>query len=403
MNIFEPRTFSTDWEVMVIDRLNRSVNTQKCDALAGALRAELDLPIHTDWNTIEFALGINTSLGQFRDNIQRATDLADKIVREFDLDLFPAGAHPVEEMFNASHIHVGSIHDETAGIHLENQLMKYVPALAALAANSPFAHHRRGEFKSYRVRHLAGGCTCPGAVRDPHLSQTTWGDDASPKLFGAPTMEVRVIDCASSRRLLADMGAFIAAFLHHRGEKISHARPSRREYRDSLTNRWAAARYGMQATFAWQGRTRPVAEILDEMLDDCRDALERLGARRADLKLINTMIRKRICQADMAIELGERYPDPYLLTSAYSKMVRHWEAFDEYLAGAKALEPAPAPDEKAIMDEHLACIGEGTHFHRLRDVMYYPAPLADRIIDRMVREGMIAREVTTRGTLLHRL
>lgn len=403
MSVFEPRTFSTDWEVMVVDRLQRCIETRKCDAFAGVLHAELDLPIHTDWKTIEFALGVNRSFGQFRDRAVRATDRAAELLREYDLDLFPAGGHPVEPMFNASHVHVGSLGDEARGIHLESRLMRYVPALAALAANSPFSHQRRGEFKSYRVRDLADGCTRPVSVRDPHFSQGTWGGDASPKLFCAPTMEVRVIDCASSRRLLAEMATFVAAFLHQQGEDASPAPPTRDEYRDALTNRWAAAKYGMAATFHWDGRQRPVADVLDQMLDDCRDALARLDAKRADLELIETMVRKRICQADFALELARRYEDPYLLASAYAKVVRHWEAFDQYAARAPALAPVPAVDEGAVLQAHLRCVGEGTPCYRLRNAMYYPAPVADEILDRMVREGLVRQEVTPeRGVLLHR-
>lgn len=404
MSTFEPRTFSTDWEVMLIDRLNRCVNTEKCDAFAGALRSELDLPIHTDWNTIEFGLGVNDSFPQFRERIQRATDRAAEVVGGFDLDLFPGGAHPIEWMFNASHIHVGSIHCENEGIHLENQVMKYVPAFAALAANSPFAGLRRGAFKSYRVRYQAHGCTRPSSVRDPYFSQVSWGQDAAPKVYGAPTMEVRIIDCASSRQLLVEMGTFIAAFLHQQGERVTEGRPSREEYRDTLTNRWSAARYGMQATFLWEGRNRPVCEVLDEMLDECGPALKRLKANRSDLVLINEMIRKRTCQADCWMSLSDRYPDPHLLTSAYAKLTRHWSVFDEYLSAAPVLEPIAGPGEEDILDEHLRHIGEGTHFYRLRDVMHYPQPLTDEIIEKMVRDGLVRREVThTRGVLLHRI
>src|SRR5918992_1541573 len=119
MNLFYPRTFSTDWEVMVIDRLERCVQTDKLMAFAGYLRQACDLPVQI-WN-----------------RIRTVTDRATQIVGEFELDLFPAGAHPVEEMFNAAHIHVGSIYDESKGVYLENQLLKYAPAFAALAANSP--------------------------------------------------------------------------------------------------------------------------------------------------------------------------------------------------------------------------------------------------------------------------
>jgi len=403
MSVFEPRTFSTDWEVIIIDRLDRMVDTQKCDAFAGVLGAEFDLPIQMDWNTIEFGLGINTSFQQFWDRVEKVTDRTSEVIREYDLDLFPSGGHPIEGMCNASHVHVGCIHDETQGIYLENQIMKYVPAFAALAANSPFYRRCRNEYKSYRVRNLAHGCSRPGFVRDPHLSQTNWGSDAAPKLYGVPTMEVRILDCASSRRLMAEMGVFVAAFLHHQGEKVSRKQPGKKEYRNGLTNRWLAARDGMQATFLWEDGTRAIVEILDEMLDQCKDALARLGAKRSDLTIMNKMIEKRICQADFAIDLGRRYEDVYLLTSAYSKMLRQWDAFEEYLGNAKKLEPIPAPDEKEIMEAHLAGVGEDTHFYNLRGVMHYPAPVADEIIERMIREGLIEREVTsTRGALLHR-
>jgi hypothetical protein len=306
--------------------------------------------------------------------------------------------------FNASHLHVGSIHDESEGIHLENQLLAYVPVFAALSANSPFWNQAMGEYKSYRVRHLAHDCTVPSSVRDPDLSQMTWGADAGPKLYSTPTMEVRVLDCACSRRLLAEMATFVAAFLHQQGEDVRHERPTRQQYRAALTNRWAAARYGMQATFLWDGGFRPVAEILDQMIDQCSDGLEALGARRRDLELINAMIGKRVCQADLGLGLMDRYPDPYLLTSAYSKLLRHWEIFEEYLVDAPVLDPAPEPDEERILEEHLAHVGEHTHFYRIRGVMYYPAPVSDQLIEEMVRRGLVTREVTTtRGVLLHRV
>jgi gamma-glutamyl:cysteine ligase YbdK (ATP-grasp superfamily) len=403
MNLFHPRTFSTDWEVMVVDKLERCVDTEKLCAFAGVLRTECGLPVQIDWNTLEFAMGINHSFDQLWNRVRTVTDRAAQRVRDFDLDLFPAGAHPVEEMFNAAHVHVGTIHDEIAGIHLENELMKYAPAFGALAANSPVWHGRRGEYKSYRIQNRANGCTRPISVRDPLLYQYSWGGDAGPKLHGAPTLEVRITDCASSRRFLVELATFIAAYLHYRGTRVEECRLSPREYRDCMTNRWAAARYGLQATFRWDGAPRPVAEVLDEMLDACGAELEALGARRADLRLINTMIEKRVCQADFVLDLASRYPDPYCLASVYARLARHWDVFDDYLEAAPVLDPVPAPDEEGILAEHLSLIGEGTHFYRSREVMHYPPPVADEIVERMVQRGTIRREVTeNRGTVLSR-
>ena len=45
MNLFDPRTFSTDWEVMVVDKLERCVSNDKLTAFAGVLRRDSGLPI----------------------------------------------------------------------------------------------------------------------------------------------------------------------------------------------------------------------------------------------------------------------------------------------------------------------------------------------------------------------
>jgi hypothetical protein len=222
-------------------------------------------------------------------------------------------------------------------------------------------------------------------------------------MYGAPTLEVRIPDCASSRRLLAEMATFVAAYVHHCGTQPVERPLTHREYRDSMTNRWSAARDGLQATFAWEGGAKPVVEVLDEMLDACGEALAALGAKRSDLGLIERMIEKRVCQADFGIELARRYPDTVCLASAYAKLTRHWEVFDQYLESARALEPISLADERAILEEHLSVIGEGSHFYRSREAMRYPPPVADEILERMIEEGLVRREVTeNRGTLLHR-
>ena len=159
----------------------------------------------------------------------------------------------------------------------------------------------------------------------------------------------------------------------------------------------------MQATFHWDGAARPVAEVLDEMLDGCADGLAALGASRPGLGVINGMVHRRVCQADYALTLAERYRDPVLLASAYRKLARHWTAFDEWLETAPTLEPAPLPDERAVLDEHLSHVAAGTHFYRLHWVMHFPAPRRDEIIEQLVREGLITKEFSVkRGTLLHR-
>lgn len=402
MSVFNPRTFSTDWEIMVTDRLERCVDTETLLAFAGVLRSEFDLPIQVDWNTLELALGINSHFNQFLERVRSVTDRATQLVREFDLELFPAGSHPVEPMYNASHIHIGTLHDESKGIYLESRLMKYTPVFGAIAANSPFAHGFAGEFKSYRIRDNAHGCTRPQTARDPRFSQSAWGGDASPKVSSAPTLEVRITDCASSRRLLAESVVFTAAFIHWLGEDASEYRLSETEYKDCLTNRWAAAKHGLQASFMWSGAERPVVEIIDEMLEQATTGLAALGANRNDLTLLGTMIEKRRCQADLVLDLAGRYSDPYCLASVHSKLLRDWEVFDNYVASSAPLDPVPVPDEESIRNEHLSVVGENTHFYNLRNAMYYPPTLVDKLIDSMARDELVSIDSTYRGALLSR-
>ena len=401
--MFEPKTYSTDWEIMLVDKLERCVDTEKILGFAGVLMRELDLPVVIDDMALEIGMGINHSFDEFCTRLQAVTERAGQLAREFDLDLFPAGSHPIYGIYCGSHIHVGTIHDETKAIQLENDLMRFVPAFAALAANSPAAHGMRGEFKSYRIRDVAWHAATPSDWRDPSTTQSDWGRDSQPKIYSKPTVEVRIADCASSRRFLAEFAAFVAAFLHWRGKDVHETQRSADAYKEYLTNRWSASRHGLQATFYWDGKPRPVTDVLAEMLDDCRAELKHVGVKRSDLNVIESMLRKRTCQADFAVSLHDRYPDRWLLTSAYSKLVRQWDIFEEYLEKAKPLEPVPPIDEETILEEHLAYVGESTHFYWLRTAMWYPAPVTDEIIDRLVREGRITRDATeTCGMLLHR-
>ncbi len=404
MNRFDPPTFSSDWEHCVVDRLGRLAPPARLMGFAGLLAAELDLPIGIDKMALEFPLGINHSLAEIWARIQRVTDRATELLAEAELTLYPAAAHPVEAVYNSAHIHVGTLTDESAGIYLENALVRWVPALVALAANSPAANRMRGAYKSYRARYMALDNIKPSMWRDPRTAQQVWGSDINPKLFLVPTLEVRATDCASSRRFLAELAVFTAAFVHAQATVIEPTPPDSEMYRDYLVNRYAAARDGLQASFRWTGGYRPAVEVLEEMLDDSANALAALGASRNDLGVITAMLRKRACQADMLRPLLARYPDPRQFASIYGNMLRCWTWFEEWLDAAPPLEPLPALDEEAILGAHLAAVGEGIPAYRLRQVMALPPAAADALIEEMVVRGLVTRERTAeRGMVLSRV
>jgi hypothetical protein len=104
------------------------------------------------------------------------------------------------------------------------------------------------------------------------------------------------------------------------------------------------------------------------------------------------------------MEIARRYPDPWVFASAHAKLARHGNIFDEWLQSAPALDAIAAPDDEAILRAHLDAIGEGTHFYRSRDAMYFPPPLADSIVEQLVEQGHLRRENSPkRGVTLSRL
>lgn len=400
MNLFEPKTFSTDWEILVLDKLERAVNEEKLMAFAAILSRELGLPITVDWKTLECAMGINRNFTELRERLETVTTRAAQVLGEWELQLYPTGAHPLEPMFNANHIHVGTVRDESAAIDLENALLPYTPVFAALAANSAISDGRRGEWKSYRVAHNAHGCTLPLQPRAAAFSQRVFGFDGGAKLYGAPTFEMRVGDASTSWRFLAEFATFVAAFIHHLGAKAPR-KLSETDYHEAMTNRWSAAKHGLQAGFHWRGADLPVTELISQMLDECAPALETLGAKRGDFTIIEAMLQKRATQADWAREIASRYPDNWVFTSAHSKLTRDGGVFEEWLGKTAPFEALPAPDEAAILQTHLDVIGEGTHFYASRDAMNFPPPLADAMIEKLIEQGRVRRdESPKRGVTL---
>lgn len=403
MNLFEPRTFSTDWEIMVLDKLQRTVGEEKLMAFASLLSHELELPVTVDWNTLECAMGINHSFAQLGERLETVTRRAAQLLGEWDLTLYRTGAHPLERMFNANHIHIGTLRDESAAIDLETALMPYTPAFAALAANSALSAGRQGEWKSYRVAHNANRCLRPVQPRVAALSQITYDLDGGGKLYGAPTFEMRIGDAATSHHFLAEFATFVAAFVHHLGTQAPRE-ISPTAYQNALINRWSAAKHGLQAGFRTRDGQIAVTELISQMLDECQTSLETLGAKREDFKLIETMLQKRVTQADWTNEIAGRYPDAWVFVSAHSKVARDGIVFEEWLQSAPALETFPAPDDEAILQIHLKAIGEGTHFYRSREVMHLPPPIADEIIEKLIAQGQLRRnESPRRGVTLSQI
>jgi carboxylate-amine ligase len=198
-----------------------------------------------------------------------------------------AGATPV----CAIHIHVG-MPDAATAIRVFNGLRRHLPLLEALAANSPFRHGRDTGLASARELTLRSWprAGVPRAMADfddflqstelltrvaevPDYTFHWWKLRPHPRLG---TVEIRALDTQVSPRHTAAVVAAVHALTQTEaaleGEPPEGPPP---EILDEASFR--AARGGVDATLPDDdGRLRPVAELLEELLERVRPAAREL-------------------------------------------------------------------------------------------------------------------------------
>jgi glutamate---cysteine ligase / carboxylate-amine ligase len=188
------------------------------------------------------------------------------------------------------HVHVGMPDADTA-IKAFNALRRHLPLLQALGANSPFRHGRDTGLASAREVAMRGWprSGVPRAMRDFEdfcttsalLSQAAdvedytwfwWKLRPHPRLG---TVEIRALDAQAS---LDDLAALVA-LTHCLARHAAHA-PDEPEPPPEILDEAAfrAARFGTAAELPdAEGRRRPVAAILADLLEDVRPHARELG------------------------------------------------------------------------------------------------------------------------------
>ncbi|GAA1192511.1 carboxylate-amine ligase [Prauserella alba] len=219
------------------------------------------------------------------------------------------------------HVHVG-VPDREAAVVAVNHLRPWLPTLLALSANSPYDRGHDTGYASWRtVQHsrfptagvpprfadvaehdaVVDRLVTSGALGAQYT--TFWFARPSPVL---PTVEVRIADTATTPdeallqallcRALVDtaLGAPSPGDAADRdgadvAEPIAEVLPAAV---------WSAARYGLagRGVDPWTGRTRPAAELVDDLLDHVRPALERSG----DADLVDSLARHLVADGSGA-------------------------------------------------------------------------------------------------------
>ncbi|MDQ2588042.1 carboxylate-amine ligase [Saccharothrix yanglingensis] len=201
----------------------------------------------------------------------------------------------VEELFraqvtdyqsNGCHVHVG-VPDRDTAVHVVNHLRRWLPALLALGANSPFWAGRDTGYASWRIVEQS---KFPGSGVTPHFadaaahdaavarlvdlgvlvdeSQTFWFARPSPRY---PTVEVRVADTAATPGEAVLQAALTRAL-------VAATPPGPAPELDEQVLAaavWSAARYGLtgDGVDPLTARRVPVPELLEALFDHAADAL----------------------------------------------------------------------------------------------------------------------------------
>jgi glutamate---cysteine ligase / carboxylate-amine ligase len=220
----------------------------------------------------------------------------------FDVEHFPADRYRLlsdqlrgllrRTPTGATHVHVG-MPDARSAIRAFNGLREHLPALGALAANSPFWHGRDSGLVSARSVLFRGyrGAEIPRAFAgfDDYAETTAaivaagglpdytflWWDARPHPRLG--TVEVRAMDAQSSLRTVAGLAALIHALAHREAQ-----RDGPWAAREVLVEAsFAAHRDGLDARLPLGGTLRPAREVVRATLDAARPHARELGTEDA--------------------------------------------------------------------------------------------------------------------------
>lgn len=402
--IFDPLTFGYEWETLILKPNMMLLDKADVEWLSRELRRRLpwsrtglDIIRRSHAKILEIKSGIMKSQNELLERTDRQLEEVNRICSGKGWVFLPVGCHPAIEGAVGFHVHIGSLYQHHSATRLVNTVPQYVPALAALMADSPiWGPLETSGYKSRRVLGAADWCSTITYVMDPDFAQPLWGHDVSVTLGTKPTIEVRIGDSPFSRGLLNEYTLLVTALLFSIPESEEMTKD---EYIGSIENRWRAAKDGLQATLSWRGKAKEVREVIYELLEKAGPGYRKLGATPPEL--IPLMLEKRLTQADLQIMLYRANPDAHSMAKDLANLVKNEDCFRRYLETAEVVECKPL---RKIEDEILSTIGKETPCWNIYDSFRLPFAWLENLLNRLEKEGKIRAEKTPeRGVLLTRL
>ena len=389
MSIFQPLTLGYDWEAWALSHEMRPGEGTKFEKIADRVNEELaPLEAHREWHFIEMGPGV---VQDWSELLERTDRYVDWVMAEFakeDLFFYPCGSIASEGGTAGLHIHVGTVGDAEGEALVVNALVRYIPPLLALMANSPVADWRSCKWKAYRMSASWGsGGVYP--VVEPHLCNSMFFGDVCFRRSDKPTIEIRLADSCMSSRLLCEYAVIVAGLVdwisaHPEAASGSYTEA---EYTEFLTDRWQATKHGLQATFTSGGVERSAPDAVRDIIDKAAAGMSKLGASVEDLVVIPKMLEKRQTQADFQLAYLGHHPDLIAFTHAFANVLKDLSAFERYLDMAKPLpQCAPTALDEAILEK----IGHDTKLSSLMSEPTIPPVLLEQRLRALESAGRIS-------------
>ena len=269
----------------------------------------------------EFNTDVCTSVGEVGRDLSEKLDWAQNLAQRMGLQFVWSGTHPFSPWYDQKfspgeryawlalvmqhiarrmvvfglHVHVGVDSGDKA-IQLCDRLLRHLPTMLALSANSPMWNGRDTGLNSYRTKVMEALPTAgmPPQMRNwseyvwlvDHLISTNfiqsireiWWDVRPHAGFG--TVELRIMDmptCLPHMLSLVALTQSLVAGISEdidRGAYLYDCHPI-----IAKQNKWHAARYGLDATFVDPDSMKAVSAVVAvrRLVDLCRPFAERLG------------------------------------------------------------------------------------------------------------------------------
>ena len=393
-------SLGVEWELQVVDPRTRGLVNAASEMLAemaGPDGAEHPKAKHELFETtVEVITGVCQTVPEALADLTETVAELSAVAERRGLALACAGSHPtahwtamevspneryhrlVQDMqwmarrllIFGVHVHVGVRSPEKA-VPVVNALTAYVPHFLALSASSPYwesadtglASARSKVFESLptaglpeplddweQFERFMGTLVTAGTIE---TVREVWWDIRPHPDFG--TVELRVCDGIPTLAEVGAVAALAQCLVHQLDSQIDrgYRLPSPSTW-VTTQNKWRAARYGLEAEVIVdeQGTTRPVRELLGELVEDLRPVARRLGCET------------ELGHVDRVLEVGASYQRQRAVAAAHDGdldavvdlLLREFAAGrPELVDGAPTAQPpatgqqeTPVPDDPSV-------------------------------------------------------